>query len=221
MTAKLGEIEAVNGVEAGAESAKRLQILDGARRVFLSAGFAAASMGEIAREAKVSKGTLYVYFDSKEALFAALIADAKSETSERLLSVDTDLAEARDTDVELFLTTLSIGLMEKFRTPKHIAMVRMVMGAADKFPALARQFYEAGAGYGHARLSRWIGEQAAAGKLVAPDPAVAAWQFIAMCCHPISARVTLGTLPPPDDGEIRATAEAAVRTFLAAYGPKA
>ena len=47
-------------------------------------GFDAASMGEIAREAKVSKGTLYVYFDSKEALFAALIDETKRATAERL-----------------------------------------------------------------------------------------------------------------------------------------
>ena len=40
-------------------------------------------MGEIAREARVSKGTLYVYFDSKEALFAALIDESKRETAER------------------------------------------------------------------------------------------------------------------------------------------
>ena len=52
---------------------------------FFAAGFDAASMGEIAREAKVSKGTLYVYFDSKEALFAALIEETKRATAERLV----------------------------------------------------------------------------------------------------------------------------------------
>jgi Bacterial regulatory proteins, tetR family len=54
------------------ESAKRRQIMEGAREVFLSQGFDAASMGKIARKARVSKGTLYVYFDSKERLFEAL-----------------------------------------------------------------------------------------------------------------------------------------------------
>ena len=48
------------------DSDKRRQILDGARTVFLAAGFDGASMGEIARAAGVSKGTLYVYFDNKE-----------------------------------------------------------------------------------------------------------------------------------------------------------
>jgi AcrR family transcriptional regulator len=218
--AEAGVVRSAPDLEPGAESAKRVQILDGARRVFLSEGFAAASMGEIAREAKVSKGTLYVYFDSKESLFAALIEDAKRETSERLLSAEAAVREARATDPEAFLLTLATGLIEKFRMPKHVAMVRMVMGAAEKFPALARQFYEAGAGYGHGRLTGWISEQAAAGRLRVADPDIAAWQFIGMCCHPISARVTLGNMPVPDDARIRAYAEAAVATFLAAYGPK-
>ncbi|MGY4415682.1 DNA-binding transcriptional regulator YbjK [Bradyrhizobium sp. LB7.1] len=50
------------------DSSKRRQILDGARKVFMDLGFDGASMGEIARAAQVSKGTLYVYFADKSAL---------------------------------------------------------------------------------------------------------------------------------------------------------
>ena len=53
-------------------SRRHSEIMEGAREVFLSQGFDAASMGEIACEAQVSKGTLYVYFDSKERLFEAM-----------------------------------------------------------------------------------------------------------------------------------------------------
>ena len=56
-----------------AESAKRRQIMEGAREMFLAQGFDGASMGEIARSAGVSKGTLYVYFVSKEQLFQAIV----------------------------------------------------------------------------------------------------------------------------------------------------
>ena len=48
------------------DSAKRRQIIQGARAIFLAQGFDAASMSDIARAAGVSKGTLYVYFDNKE-----------------------------------------------------------------------------------------------------------------------------------------------------------
>ena len=50
-------------------SAKRRQIMEGARTVFLAAGFDGASMNDIARVAGVSKGTLYVYFDFEGAAF--------------------------------------------------------------------------------------------------------------------------------------------------------
>ena len=73
-------------VPSSFEHDKRRQIIDGARAIFLAQGFDAASMGEIAREAGVSKGTLYVYFDSKEGLAAAhdhqhLGADARGRSA--------------------------------------------------------------------------------------------------------------------------------------------
>ena len=57
------------------DSSKRRQILDGARRVFMDLGFDGSSMGEIAKAAGVSKGTLYVYFNDKNALFEAMVEE--------------------------------------------------------------------------------------------------------------------------------------------------
>ena len=205
------------GPELSAESfsAKRRQILEGARRVFLGSGFDAASMGEIAREAKVSKGTLYVYFDSKEALFAALIEESKRETAERALVLDPD-----DPDVATALTTFAIGLIEKLAAPEHVAVVRMVIGIADKFPALARTFYEAGPNHGRRCLSAYFAAQRERGRLVLDDPDTAAWQFMGMCCHPVTVHVLLAGHPVPAPARVRSYAEAAVATFLAGYGPK-
>src|ERR1700732_3909874 len=62
-------------VTAEEDSSKRRQILDGARKVFLDLGFDGASMGEIARAAGVSKGTLYVYFADKSRLFEAIVEE--------------------------------------------------------------------------------------------------------------------------------------------------
>ena len=86
------------------DSAKRRQILDGARAVFLADGFDAASMNEIARAAGVSKGTLYVYFDSKDELFAALIREEKREQAEQICRFDND-----DPDVEAVLRIFGGG----------------------------------------------------------------------------------------------------------------
>src|SRR6201995_4914527 len=57
------------------DSSKRRQILDGASKVFMALGFDGASMGEIARAAGVSKGTLYVYFADKSRLFEAIVEE--------------------------------------------------------------------------------------------------------------------------------------------------
>src|SRR5260370_28338744 len=70
------------------DSAKRGQIMDGAREVFLSHGFDAASMGEIASKAGVSKGTLYVYFNGKEQLFEAIAHEACAAQAEGGFSLD-------------------------------------------------------------------------------------------------------------------------------------
>src|ERR1700736_3788986 len=70
------------------DSSKRRQILDGARRVFLDLGFDGASMGEIARSAGVSKGTLYVYFADKHRLFEAIVEEESIEQSKLAFNFD-------------------------------------------------------------------------------------------------------------------------------------
>ena len=64
---------------AGADPAKRAQILEGAAQAFLEKGFDAASMEDVRRAAGVSKGTIYVYFADKAELFEALVADRFGE----------------------------------------------------------------------------------------------------------------------------------------------
>ena len=70
MTDTLAPDRQVDDIE---DSAKRRQILDGARQVFLTQGFDAASMMDIAKAAGVSKGTLYVYFKDKDDLFDGMV----------------------------------------------------------------------------------------------------------------------------------------------------
>lgn len=55
---------------------RRTHVLDAARRVFAERGVEGASIREIAREAGYTAGALYSYFDSKEAIYAALVAES-------------------------------------------------------------------------------------------------------------------------------------------------
>jgi AcrR family transcriptional regulator len=51
---------------------KRSRILDAAQNLFLRYGVKRTSLDDVVREAGIAKGTLYLYFDSKDALFAAI-----------------------------------------------------------------------------------------------------------------------------------------------------
>src|SRR5580704_2346372 len=82
------EVGLLERTGAGQDPRKREQILDGARKLFLAEGFDAASMGDIARAAGVSKGTLYVYFDSKELLFAELVREEKIRQANAIFVLD-------------------------------------------------------------------------------------------------------------------------------------
>lgn len=202
--------------EEGPESAKRRQILEGARRVFLASGFDGASMGEIAKAAGVSKGTLYVYFDSKESLFAALTTEEKQGLAEVLFRLDAD-----DPDVRAVLTRLGHTFLSRMGTPEHISSIRMVIGAAEKFPALGRAFFEAGPCQGIARLSAYFDRQVQARRLSIEDTSVAAQHFLDLCSSGLMKRQLFGVGGPPTPEEIKTNVETALRVFFAAYGPQA
>src|ERR1700722_14591441 len=87
--------------QAADDSAKRRQIVEGARSIFLANGFDAASMNDIARASGVSKGTLYVYFTNKEQLFEAIVHAECLVHAEGVLELDPN-----NHDVEGTLTRL-------------------------------------------------------------------------------------------------------------------
>ncbi len=195
------------------ESAKRRQILEGARKVFLAQGFDGASMGEIAKVAGVSKGTLYVYFDSKESLFEALTTEEKQGLAEVLFKLDRE-----DPDVRGVLRKLGLSY-QRMGKPEHISSIRMVMGAAEKFPRLGQAFYEAGPCQGIARLRAYFDRQVEAGRLSIEDTGVAAQHFLDLCVSGMLRRLLFSVGEPPTEEQIQQNVENALRVFFAAYGP--
>ncbi|MBS7699122.1 MULTISPECIES: TetR/AcrR family transcriptional regulator [unclassified Chelatococcus] len=197
------------------EASKRRDILNGARQVFRANGFDGASMGDIAKAAGVSKGTLYVYFDSKEALFRALIDIDRRDAAERLF----DLDEA-DPDVRGVLSRLGIRFIGMMIQPEHVSLLRMVIGASEKFPALGRAFFEAGPCYGVTRLSVYLAAQQAAGRLAMDDTDIAAAQFIGLVQGGLTKAPLFGVNEQPSEEAIERTVASALRVFFAAYGPE-
>ena len=196
------------------ESAKRRQILDGARRVFLADGFDGASMNDVARVAAVSKGTLYVYFDSKEALFEALIREDRKQQAERLVFPgDTNVPREQ-------LASFGRQLITLMTQPELIAQVRIVIAATAKFPSLGRAFYESGPCYGVSRLAGRLEEWREAGLLEFENGRVAAQQFIDLCKSGLFSACLFGASESISAEAIATNVESAVEVFMRAYGAK-
>jgi AcrR family transcriptional regulator len=197
---------------SGQESSKRRQILDGARRVFFADGFDGASMNDVARVAGVSKGTLYVYFDSKEALFEALIREDRKQQAERLVFPDSA------DDPRVGLSAFGRQLIALMTQPEMIAHLRIVIAATAKFPNIGRAFYESGPCYGEIRVAGRLETWREAGLLSFADGRTAARQFIDLCKSGLFTRCLFGAAETVSTEEIVETVDAAVEVFMRAYG---
>ena len=196
------------------DGAKRRQILDGATAVFLEKGFDAASMGQIARASGVSKGTLYVYFDDKQALFDAIVQEACHIHAERVFEFD-----HAQRDVAAVLAKLGVAFATVMCRPEQMSAIRTVIAVADRMPELGRKFYETGPARGGQKLAAYLDAQVAAGVLVIDDTAIAAEQFMGAVMA-TSFRRTLFNCGAPTSEEIEYAVGIAVRTFMAAYGTR-
>ena len=121
------------------QTARREHILDAAERCFARAGFHRTTMQDICREAEVSPGALYVYFDSKEALIAGLCERDRAQFTERFgqLAATPDFLQALagiaehyfiEEPVHKRLNVVEMGV-ESTRNPRIAEIYRPV----DKF----------------------------------------------------------------------------------------
>jgi AcrR family transcriptional regulator len=210
----LDAVEASSGVNPPDGGAKRRQIMDGARAVFLTDGFDGASMNDIARVAGVSKGTLYVYFDSKEQLFEALIREHRNQQAERLVFPG-HRGGARE-----LLREFGVELIEMMTRPESVAHLRVVIAATAKFPRLGQVFYEAGPCHGARKLAAELVKLREAGELDFEDPERAARHFVGLCKADMFNAVLFGAVETVPRSEIAKSVDAAVDVFLRAHGAK-
>jgi hypothetical protein len=125
-----------------------------------------------------------------------------------------------DPDPRSVLRRLGISFLQMMVRPEHISSIRMVIGAAEKFPRFGQSFYEAGPRQGARRLQAYLDAQVEAGRLQASDTHLAANHFLDLCQSGILRRVLLaGDAPTPD--EMTRNVDEAIRVFFAAYGSQA
>ena len=194
------------------DSAKRRQIIEGARAVFLAQGFDAASMNDIARAAGVSKGTLYVYFRHKEELFEAIVEQECEAQAEGIFDLNPD-----DHDVAAVLTQLGNAYVGFLCRPEKASAIRTVIAIAHRMPELGRKFYESGPAKGIAQLTDYIAAQVEAGVLAVEDCQIAAAQLMEAYQAMLFKSMVFNFAPAPTSIQIERVVRIAVSAFLAAY----
>jgi len=184
------------------------RILTVATELFLGDGFGATSIEAVARRAGISKRTFYHRFRGKEQLFEAVVR----RLIERWMPpIDAALLEAPS--LSEVLTRAADYMLELALTPEALALHRIVIAEAPRFPGLARILHELGAAAAIDRIARYLGERSAAGEIRPVDPRFAAEQFIAMVVT-APRRRALGLGKPLDAGELRAWVDNTVALFL-------
>jgi AcrR family transcriptional regulator len=192
---------------------KYRQILDGARELFLDQGFDTTSMDAIARHAGVSKATLYVHFDDKDALLLALVDDECRRVGLPVLWKPHD----RPIDLEQELRAIAWNFLSFFMDDRGLAMHRLVMSCASRYPAIAEFFMKAGPDRCDAEVIAFLRAAERQGLLQVPDMKLAAMQFIALIQGRLILKWSL-SMQSPEPAEYRALIEGGIKVFLAAYG---
>ncbi|MGO8920526.1 MAG: TetR/AcrR family transcriptional regulator [Stellaceae bacterium] len=191
---------------------KPQQIRAAAACLFLEHGYGAVSMDVIAREAGVSKATIYAHFADKAELFADLVTEECARQWPYIAMLESEPGDLRE-------ALLAVGTVyaELLVSPKGVQTFRMVVAESPRFPELGRAFYEGGPRLIRDKLATYLSRAEAQGKLALGDPRLAAQQFLAMlrCEHHLRALI-LGD--PPASAEIARVVTAATDMFLRAYG---
>lgn len=159
-----------------ASAARRKVFVDAAREAFFANGYAGTTMSSIASTVGGSKTTLWTYFPSKEALFAAVVDDIVEHYGR---VQDVDLPDTDD--LHGVLLGFVRGLMDTILSEPVIALHRLVLAEANRFPYLADAFYQRGPRRGKARLSEFIARAMARGQIRLGDPMLATRQLAGMC----------------------------------------
>jgi AcrR family transcriptional regulator len=137
--------------------AKERAILDAALDVFAESGFAPARLEDVAARAGVAKGTIYLYFPSKQALFEALI---RTGIAAPIAAAGAEAA-AQDLAFEAVVRGLFARMRHEILATRRREIIRLVIAESGRFPELAEFYYREVVARGMALL-RTVAERAVA-----------------------------------------------------------
>jgi AcrR family transcriptional regulator len=153
------------------------QILEAAFKVFGVQGLHQATLDDVAREAGITKGTIYLYFPGKAALFGAMLQSRVGEILPPLEAA----ADGREPAVgPRELAAFGRRLYRFMRSPAYLTMFRTIVGEAAQFPEAAEGVFRNGILVANRRMAAVLARGMAAGRFRELDPLVASRAFAGM-----------------------------------------
>jgi len=199
-----------NSVPASARGQQRkARILAAATKLFLKDGYGETSIDAIVSESGGSKATLYSFFPTKADLFRAVVDSivASAESAE-LKSLD----NIRDTLVHFSEQRLRVVFSRK-----HRALMRLIIAERDRFPDIARMYYERGPLHGDTLLRDYFETLIDKGLIDIQSPVEASEFFRGMLMHQRYIDQLYLNAPVPSAEEVSVRARHVVDRFLEAY----
>ena len=153
---------ASNRAERAAE--RREAIVAAAFDEFIARGFAATRLDDVARRAGVAKGTIYLHFKDKEALFEELVRTAIVPLIARLAPPEQPAGSVREA-----LERFAFTLIQEVATTRRGDLVRLIVPEGPRFPAIADFYYREVVSRGLAAMRGLIQLGIARGEIRVPD----------------------------------------------------
>lgn len=189
------------------------QVLEGARKVFMADGFEGASVDEIARQAGVSKATLYAYFPDKARLFSEVArrdCDRIAEAAMQSIDMSAPIGDV--------LRVVATQILTFLLARSSQSMFRICVSERERFPEIALAYYQSGPEMGRKQLEEGLRDAVARGELRIEDYTLAAEQFSDLSKSRLWLRAVFGVQTTFSPDEIAHVVDEAVKTFLARYG---
>ena len=120
------------------KEARPQELIQAALELFVSKGYAATRLEDVAARAGVSKGALYLYFDNKEALFEAVIREGIVPT----LDAGEALLAAYQGDSAGLVRALLFTWWERVGATPLAGVIKLMISEAGNFPAVAQYYYD-------------------------------------------------------------------------------
>lgn len=207
-------LSAPSGPGRPKDLAKRQAILDAAKRLFVSLGYASTSMDAVATEAGVSKLTVYSHFNDKETLFSAAVI-AKCEEQVPPLFFEWPDGAA----IEQVLLNIARGFHQLINSEESVNLHRVIMALGSQDPKLSAIFYEAGPQRMLSGMERLLNKVNQSGALNIDKPRNAAEHFFCLIKGAANFRLLYGCGAPLGPEAAEAHVQEVVGLFVRAYRP--